>query len=369
MSFTRKLGNRIGWKTKRKIVIIESDDWGSIRTASKEAHTRMLKAGLNVNSSQFTKYDALESNTDLENLFDLLLAFKDVTGRPPVLTPMCVVANPDFKLIEEKKFTEYIYEPLPKSLKHYPNHDRVIALWAKGIEERLFVPALHAREHLNVQRYMKGLRDKHNQGLKLAFDYSSIGASKFKGKPIIEYLGAFHPQSKEEIKTFRQIIADGCILFEEICGFRPKHFIPPNKETALELDGYLAEEGVNYITVSKLRKYPKGNGKYGYQLNWFGKKNKHGQYFILRNAFFEPASSQYIDWVSRCLTDIEQAFINNKPSIISMHRANFIGFIEQANADHGLKELSRLLKAILTEWPEVEFMTSTELGDLIAGRK
>lgn len=369
MSLSRKIGNKIGWKTTRKIVVLESDDWGSVRTYSKDAYHRMLKAGLNVDGNQFTQFDALESNADLENLYDLLLSFKDGSGRPPVFTPMCVVANPDFELIKSNGLTKYVAQPLDETVKFYPEHNRVLDLWKSGITDRLFVPAIHAREHLNVKRYMKGLNDQENQGLRIAFDNLSIGASKYQELDIIEYLGAFHPETPEEIIDFEAITKEACDIFQRLCGYRPQHFIPPNKETAIELDRYLSNEGIKYITVSKWRKYPKGNEKYGYQVNWFGKKNKHQQLFLLRNAFFEPVSKQFSDWVNHCLADIQQAFQSNKPAVISTHRANYIGYIDQHNADYGLAELGKLLTAIINKWPEVEFMTSTELGDLMVASK
>ncbi|NCA22748.1 MAG: hypothetical protein EBS86_16645, partial [Crocinitomicaceae bacterium] len=36
------------------------------------------------------------SNEDLERLFDLLLSFKDINGKFPIFTPMCILGNPDF---------------------------------------------------------------------------------------------------------------------------------------------------------------------------------------------------------------------------------------------------------------------------------
>ena len=34
----------------------------------------------------------------------------------------------------------------------------------------------------------------------------------------------------------------------------------------------------------------------------------------------------------------------------------------------GLKKLDQLLRAIIKKWPEVEFITSMELGDIISGK-
>jgi hypothetical protein len=361
----KNLSNILGWKTNRKIVVIESDDWGSIRTRSKHDYDVMLKAGLNVDANQFTRYDSLESNEDLDNLFDLLSSFKDSTSRSPVFTPICIVANPDFKKIKENSFQQYYFQSLDKTILDYPKHDKLIQLWRKGIESRLFVPALHAREHLNVKRFIKGLNDNNNNGLKIAFEHQSFGVTKYQEKEIIEHLGAFHPDDEKDIEDFESVINDAVELFEQTCGCKPLHFIPPNKESARQVDKYLADQGVKYITMSKLRKYPLGNERYKYQLNWWGKMNENKQTFLLRNAFFEPASNEHSDWVNQCLSEIELAFKWNKPALISTHRANYVGFIEEKNRSHGLSELKRLLEGMLNKWPDIEFMTSTELGDEI----
>lgn len=363
----KNISNLLGWRTKRKIVVFESDDWGSIRTRSKADYEAMLTKGLNVDETFFTRFDSLESNDDLERLFNLLSEFKDSTGRHPVLTPMCIVANPDFEAIEKMDYQQYCYKTVAETAKEYPNHDKILEYWRKGAGERLFVPALHGREHLNPRRYLAGVRDDTIPGLKIAFEHKSIGASKYREDQLIEYLGALHPEDKEEIESLKAIIADAFTLFKDACGYNPSHFIGPNREPAKELDVVLAEGGVKYITQSKLRRYPKGNGRTGFQFNWLGKKNRQGQTFIMRNSGFEP--SGLVNNVDSCLAEIDNAFNWGKPAVISTHRANYIGHIDQKNAAFGLGQLESLLKKITSTWPDVEFMTSTELGDLISNRK
>ncbi len=362
-NYRRDFSNSFGWSTKRKIVVFESDDWGSIRTRSKADYDNMLSKGLNVDKSFFTKYDSLESNDDLERLFNLLSEFKDSNGHHPVFTPMCIVANPDFEAIEQSDYQEYSYKNIAETAKEYHNHDKILEYWRKGASERLFIPALHGREHLNVRRYLKGIRNEKNPGLKIAFEHRSIGASKYKGEQIVEYLGAFHPETKQEIASLKTIMADAVKLFGEACGYKPTHFIGPNREPAKELDAVLAEEGVRYMTQAKLRKYPKGDGKYGFEFNWLGKKNKSGQTFIMRNAGFEPCSGLHS--VDSVIDEIRSAFYMNKPAVISTHRVNYIGSISLKNAEFGLRQLRNLIKEITNQWPEVEFLTSTELGEFI----
>ena len=42
------INERRGWKTDRKIVVIESDDWGSIRMPRREVYEMSLKKGYRV---------------------------------------------------------------------------------------------------------------------------------------------------------------------------------------------------------------------------------------------------------------------------------------------------------------------------------
>jgi hypothetical protein len=364
----KNLSNALGWKTNRKIIVIESDDWGSIRTKSKEDYDAMLSKGLEVNRYNYTPNDCLESNDDLINLFELLSSYKDSTGRAPVFTPMCIMANPDFEKIRASNFQEYYYENFVDTCKRYPNHDKVLDLWRNGIDERLFVPAFHGREHLNASRWLKALQNG-DKGLLIAFDHNSFGATVFQGKEIPEYLGAFHPDYASDIPALEKIIETGAELFKINCGYAPTHFIAPNRESAKSLDKTFSKVGVKYMTMAKLRHYPLGEERYKREFLWLGKQNKElNQLYITRNCAFEP-SHRHIDFVDRCLKEVEIAFKWKKPAVFSSHRVNYIGSIRPENASHGLKELKRFLSAVIKKWPDVEFMTSTELGDLISASK
>ncbi len=63
-----------GWKTDRYILVIESDDWGSIRMPSRNAYERLLKLGLNLNGGdglRYCLYDTIERSSDLELLYEV----------------------------------------------------------------------------------------------------------------------------------------------------------------------------------------------------------------------------------------------------------------------------------------------------------
>lgn len=141
-NLARNLSNLPGWRTRRRIVVIESDDWGSIRMSSPEAFERLRKAGIPVDRSHYNRFDGLESNDDLSVLMDTLSAFRDASGRPPVITGVNVVANPDFERIRAEDFRQYYYEPYTRTLERYPAHDRVAELWREATQRRLLVPVL-----------------------------------------------------------------------------------------------------------------------------------------------------------------------------------------------------------------------------------
>jgi hypothetical protein len=357
----RHLSNLPGWRTNRKIVVFESDDWGSIRMPSKEEFNNLLKAGIRVDKDHYNRFDALESNADLEALFEVISGFKDKNGNHPAFTGVCVVANPDFEKIKASGFKEYFYESFSETLKRYPTHDRVLDLWKEGAEKRLFLPQFHGREHLNVQRWLRDLQTGNPHTL-LAFENRLWGIYS----PLIrfEYQAAFDIDTPEDLPYMHEVLKEGVELFKNILGYQPTFFVPTNGPFNLALEKTLHENGIRYIMLDKLQKEPLGSGKYKSHIRWLGKKNKFGQIALSRNGAFEPAAGSK-DWVDSCLKDIEIAFRMKKPATISTHRVNYIGFLETGNRNQNLNLLKILIQTIIKKWPEVEFMTSPELGQII----
>ena len=52
MNIRRTLAALPGWRTKRKLIVLESDDWGSIRMPSVEAYNNLQKAGIDLISDE-----------------------------------------------------------------------------------------------------------------------------------------------------------------------------------------------------------------------------------------------------------------------------------------------------------------------------
>ncbi len=96
-----------------------------------------------------------------------------------------------------------------------------------------------------------------------------------------------------------------------------------------------------------------------------GKKSQDGLIYLIRNVNFEPVENPNKDWVGNAMKEIETAFLWKKPAIISTHRVNFMGTLDPNNRKRNLQLLSRLLKTIVKKYPNVEFMSSDQVGGLI----
>lgn len=366
----KNLSNIPGWRTNRKIVVIESDDWGSVRIRDKKAYEALKQKGLNVDNKRYDQVDTLESNEDLELLFEVLNSVKDKHGQPAKFTPMCLLGNPDFEKINDSDYKHYYFQPLAETLKEYPESNRVLDLWKEGVQVNVFEPQLHGREHLNVRRYLDILQHHEGkEGLRFALDHHSVGPSAYKGISYSNYLGALHPMEKNEIEELHSHLIEAGELFESYLGYKPRVFVAPNAEEPQELEVTLKKIGVRYLTRAKRRVYPKGDGEFGKEWGFIGKFNKHYQLILNRNAFFEPCQLDERKTLESCLEEIAIAFRWGKPAVISSHRVNYVGSIDPSNREKGLKQLKKLLKSVLKKWPDVEFMTSAELGGLIRSEK
>src|SRR5690606_1519535 len=96
---TNNLKTIIGKSVRYKYVIIESDDWGSIRMSSVKAYQNLVKKQVNLVSGDADRYnrtDTFADPEDFEALYDVLRKFRDIDGNHPVFTATSVVANPNF---------------------------------------------------------------------------------------------------------------------------------------------------------------------------------------------------------------------------------------------------------------------------------
>lgn len=362
-SALRNIKNIPGWRTERKIIVFESDDWGSIRMPSMEIYNAFLKKGFGVNKGFYNRYDSIESELDLNLLFETLILFKDINFNPAVFTANCIVTNPDFNKIQQSDFNEYHYELVSETFKKYPNREGVISLWNEGLKNNIFKPQSHGREHVNIHRWMKMLRERDTNTL---FCFNQQTTFSGNGADDYNFMEALDYDDKSEINNLNFILEDGLKIFNQIFGYFSKSFIAPSYIWHSDIEPGLRNMGVSYIQGLMFQFIPKLKfGEYKKRLHFLGEHNKSNQIYIVRNCSFEPTLTPDIDSVDNCLKQISTAFRWNKPAVITSHRVNYMGSLDEKNRDNNLLLLKQLILTIQKKWPEVEFMSTDQLGDLI----
>ena len=372
MSFLRNFfgpyrHNFSGWRTRRRIIVIESDDWGSIRMPSRAVYERCLKAGYPVDQTAYERYDSLLSEEDLELLFGLLGRFKDRSGRPPLITTDTIMGNPDFDAIAADGFADYHWEPLPRTFARYPRHSRSLQLWQDGVEAGFLLPQFHGREHLNVALFMAGLQNRDPLAT-FAFENRMPGCVP-KGPKAEQnlYVRATQFRSEAEKQAVLQAQLEGLDEFARLFGLRSRTLIPTNYTWSSDFNAAVAQAGVEALQGAPVMKEQQTDGTNIPTRRHLGERNTEGQIQLVRNAFFEPSLRDFpaMEEVDHCLHRIRAAFQMRKPAVISCHRINFCGFIDEANRDTNLRALEMLLRTILARWPDVEFLSSVDLLDAI----
>lgn len=354
-----------GKRVPHKMIIFESDDWGSNYIAGKEEFNKLVKAGiLSDNSSPYTKYDTIARAKDLEILFETLHSVKDAQGKPAVLSAFFAPVNPDFDKIAACDFKEYHYETFLETIARTGEDKAVASLWKEGIDSGMIVPAYHAREHLCVPLWMEHLQNNHKK-VREAFKHRfySVGVEKLP-KEVSSFRPSLFFKNEEQKKYIQESLKDGLDILESILKIRPTVFCPPNGMSHIEFDQTLASIGVRSIKANPNRLEPDGQGGITTKKINLRKPNNCGQRFYTRNCWFEPYQLKR-NPVDFCMAQIEGAFNWNKAAVICSHRISYMGGIDAANRESGIRELQNLLRAIVQKWPDVIFASSEDYSKIL----
>ena len=347
----------------KKYVLFESDDWGAIRTPDRASYERMLKAGIQVDMDYFDRYDSLESAKDLEELFEVLQSVKDSNGKSVVITPLAIMANPDFEAIDANGKTQYVLESVEKTYQRHPWTEKSFLLVKRGIVAGVYYPQFHAREHLNATRWLHAVANP-TEKERIAYENQSVIISRMANDPKrinLDYFPTFDFDDYSEMEQLRANMKDGLLMFERLFGYKSVSFCPPCSIIHDDLFKTASDNGIKGIQAGQ-HFIPQGKNLPIKKVDHFwGSQTAYGQIYWRRNCTFEPAKNHGKDWVDSCLAEMAIAFRWGKPAVINTHRVNYIGTLDSFNREDSLRQLKRLLKEIIKFWPDVEFINSEQL--------
>jgi len=362
--------NLRGWKTDRKLLIFESDDWGATRMPSHEAYQDLLRAGIRLDRSPYNRLDCLESRDDFQALMNVLSSHQDASGRPATFTFNTVMGNPDFGAIEADGYREFHHQHMFDSYRYFYGED-LEADWQNAITAGYIRPQFHAREHLNCNLWLKDLRNGHPE-TRIAFKHKFYGLETKTSSAWQEHYGAaYSAESAEQLNAMKAIVREGICQFEATFGFTSRTSVACNYVLPAEIEGYLAKAGVEMIQTQRgyMQPLPLQDGRRRKVSRFTGQRNEYGQFYSVRNVLFEPYLDISRDWVKSTLSEIDRAFRLGKPAIVCSHRINYVSSMCHTVRDRTLSQLDEILHEIRRRWPEAEFYSSDDLWFLLRNER
>lgn len=351
----RGLKNALARPHGERLIVFESDDWGSQRVPSRAVMAGLVKDGLISGDNPYDR-DTLESARDIEILLDTLSSVRDAADNHAVFTCYANPANPDFEAIRNDKFERYTWELVAATHERRGDRREAQSAWRAAIDAGLMVPEFHGREHLHVGLWMKHL---HNSPLvRAGFDrgFYSVPEPTLP-QPAKGFRAACFFADIAEVPALADIIMSGADCFKASFGRAPSVFCPTNNIFHPSLYPVVRAAGCRAIIRHARNLQPDGRGgvrsvwgKHGVAdagLTWFG-----------RNAIFEPALGYGVE---HALKGISSAFAWGVPAIIATHRLNYVGGIDPLVRDTGARTLRMLLDTIVRRWPDVRFVSSAAM--------
>lgn len=347
-------------RVKKRIVVFESDDWGSIRMPMRKGWEGLLKLGYTVDKRPYERFDTLESPKDLESLFEVLHKHKDCNGNHPIITANMLMANPDFLAIKESGFKRYYYEPIAKTYERYFGDASVLEIMKQGLNASVFMPQSHGREHFNIAQWLKGLQAG-DKDLLTAFEFGMCGiAPKMNPERGNNMMVALRATDEEEQIHIEKSVSEGLELFKDMWGFSSKTFVAPCFSWNERIEKVLSDKGVKLIQTVRSNKAAYLSAPcYFYS----GQYNALGLIYSIRNCTFEPSIDNHRNQVDATLKQIDRVFSHSKIAVISTHRINLASGIDSQNNCKTVKLLDELLSRLLAKYPDVEFASSDHLID------
>lgn len=348
----RRLNYKKGWRSRQKLLIIESDDWAAEHIPGPEAVRQMERAGLGL-PDLYYNYDGLEKPEDIDRLCEILSKYKDSKGKPAVITANFIMSNPDFDAVRQTDFRSFKAKPIDLGWNHEEDSEALWWSYRRAIQQGLIVPQLHGLWHFCPDEWLERLR-RHDLASLKAFGLKMVGEKLISNGIGIQSMAPIYHTSQESIQ---RLVKEGIGIFKQIFNMDSLTTIAPcyawkspETEQALLSEGILAMQGKEYQYL------PGGSIK----PHFLGELGSGGMLYMVRTCRLEPISAGTS--VDECFAQICDAFARNIPAVLCSHRINYTSRVDAKIRDKGLTVLDGVLKRVIQAYPNVEFLSSDKLA-------
>lgn len=345
----------VDWRG-HKTVVMESDDWGGCtRTPAPDLATLEKALPLWRQSTLPTwqpwSGGSLETVDQMEQLFSTFRAFLGSDGRHPMFSPAYIVANPDFDAIRSNGFSEYVEIPLADGFPRGWERSGTLEKARTGIDEGLWYPMYHSRmHHYSGPRWVELLRSGDNPLLRNFFDLNMFGVASLDVNHVgLEFDGMNPAQAHEHL-------AGGLSHFHDAFGFMPDCVAREGTTNRRDYMIHTLEDILTYLQAFDPTQPGNSAGQAPSELTvWLNRKT-----YLKMMGQIEHIPSGGTD---NALAATTAAWGDNRPAVISTHRANYTRLCEDEQL-LSLAELSRYFDTITTAHPDAAFLTTSEIAQI-----
>jgi hypothetical protein len=343
---------------RRKVVVLESDDWGLCAWSPDESAHRALADQPAFRGPSGLRYagSTLESAADVKRLAAVLLEFRGGDGFAPVLQANTVMASPDYARLHAPDFS---CNALP-TLTHpqAPSRWARPGLWdaiAVAREAGVWWPELHGLHHLPETAWLSALRGGAADARR-AFEQQS---------PVCEAVassGEFDSSEPREVR--RRNLEEAVRRFTALFGRAPDSFCPPDYRWDSEVEDDAARLGVHVLQGRAERPAPPLTrlthlfARYRFP-DFDGEK-----FYMPPRISFEPGAEEKVGKLGLAVVHrrVHNAWRRGHPALVSTHRANYVQ-LDASRSIAGLHWLRELLARLCREG--AVFMTDAEVHSLL----
>jgi hypothetical protein len=340
-SFRRRLAFELRRRISRKIVVIESDDWG-LEMASNADAVEALRSRWGLLKLTRWSTDALETTEDLTRLYEVLQRYQPKFARPPVITANFITHNIDYTSPDDLRF-------IPISTGFNDGLEDVRDMYRAGMANGFISPELHGYCHYDL--------DKLRSYLETPAGQESFRRRFLTGEATIAgRLSMFRGELSERNSHTARGLEEAQTTFSAMFGRPANWIIPPHfildcsVVSSLRTNQILGVQASNRLLTADGRSYAEPLFR-----------SRRGLVWSSRNCRLDP--HPHYGWnASACLKSIKVAFEGQMPAVIDFHRVNFSGRLARSYRDTSLEQLDAVLNGVSKEWPDAEFWTS---GDIL----
>lgn len=329
----------------RPLLLFQSDDWGRVGVRDREGADELGAAGINLGEQAYDFY-TLETADDLDALSQTLKKHRDSAGRIPSVVMNFILANVDFEA--SLRESGVVMKPLTEGLPGAWQRPHLLEAYRRGIEERLFLPALHGLTHFCQRAIARELEGGGERAQLIRTLWHAQTPYIHWRMPWIGYEYA-DPEDAEP--KFLSLLEQRALIRRTAEIFRAMFAVDASSACS---PGYRANSDTRQAWFETGVRVAQ-NGPGGKQAAYV---DERGMLLTFRNVEMELATAKCD--LSDVLSQVETCFGSGFPAVVSVHSINFHSTLRDFRSPT-LALLDEFLSVVERKWPDVLYVNDLDL--------